>query len=221
MNDIISWLSEDKTEDEMKAFIGVYTEFADDFAAINTAIAGGKAEEVEAAIQQLQDHVAQSADSMAQAAKNYKQAEETLTDAQGKALVLDYASKQFDENNSVAHFFDDLNAKQITWLTKNSEAFQKFLVARKAYDEAATDEEKDAALNDMLDSLVLLQDEAANYNLANITEQIENIGKVSDASTKSISEAYSAINDNADAWYKAQTEFEAVQKQMDEGGTPT
>lgn len=220
-NDIISWLSEDKTEDEMKAFIGVYTEFADDFAAINTAIAGGKAEEVEAAIQQLQDHVAQSADSIAQAAKNYKQAEETLTDAQGKALVLDYASKQFDKNNSVAHFFDDLNAKQITWLTKNSEAFQKFLVARKAYDEAATDEEKDAALNDMLDSLVLLQDEAANYNLANITEQIENIGKVSDASAKSISEAYSTINDNADAWYKAQTEFEAVQKQMDEGGTPT
>ena len=100
-------------------------------------------------------------------------------------------------------------------------AFQKFLVARKAYDEAATDEEKDAALNDMLDSLVLLQDEAANYNLANITEQIENIGKVSDASAKSISEAYSTINDNADAWYKAQTEFEAVQKQMDEGGTPT
>lgn len=221
-NDIISWLSEDKTEDEMKAFIGVYTEFADDFAAINTAIAGGKAEEVEAAIQQLQDHVAQSADSIAQAAKNYKQAEETLTDAQGKALVLDYASKQFDENNSVANFFDDLNAKQITWLTKHSEAFQKFLVARKAYDdEEATDEEKDAALNDMLDSLVLLQDEAANYNLANITEQIENIGKVSDASAKSISEAYRTINDNADAWYKAQTEFEAVQKQMDEGGTPT
>lgn len=220
-NDIISWLSEDKTEDEMKAFIGVYTEFADDFAAINTAIAGGKAEEVEAAIQQLQDHVAQSADSIAQAAKNYKQAEETLTDAQGKALVLDYASKQFDENNSVANFFDDLNAKQIAWLTKHSEAFQKFLVARKAYDEAATDEEKDAALNDMLDSLVLLQDEAENYNLSNITEQIENIGKVSDASAKSISEAYSTINDNADAWYKAQTEFEAVQKQMDEGGTPT
>lgn len=220
-NDIISWLSEDKTEDEMKAFIGVYTEFADDFAAINTAIAGGKAEEVEAAIQQLQDHVAQSADSIAQAAKNYKQAEETLTDAQGKALVLDYASKQFDENNSVANFFDDLNAKQIAWLTKHSEAFQKFLVARKAYDEATTDEEKDAALNDMLDSLVLLQDEAENYNLANITEQIENIGKVSDASAKSISEAYSTINDNADAWYKAQTEFDAVQKQMDEGGTPT
>lgn len=221
-NDIISWLSEDKTEDEMKAFIGVYTEFADDFAAINTAIAGGKAEEVEAAIQQLQDHVAQSADSIAQAAKNYKQAEETLTDAQGKALVLDYASKQFDKNNSVANFFDDLNAKQITWLTKHSEAFQKFLVARKAYDdEEATDEEKDAALNDMLDSLVLLQDEAANYNLANITEQIENIGKVSDASAKSISEVYRTINDNADAWYKAQTEFEAVQKQMDEGGTPT
>lgn len=220
-NDIISWLSEDKTEDEMKAFIGVYTEFADDFAAINTAIAGGKAKEVEAAIQQLQDHVAQSADSIAQAAKNYKQAEETLTDAQGKALVLDYASKQFDKNNSVANFFDDLNAKQITWLTKNSEAFQKFLVARKAYDEATTDEEKDAALNDMLDSLVLLQDEAANYNLSNITEQIENIGKVSDASAKSISEAYRTINDNADAWYKAQTEFEAVQKQMDEGGTPT
>lgn len=220
-NDIISWLSEDKTEDEMKAFIGVYTEFADDFAAINAAIASGNAEDVEAAIQQLQDHVAQSADSIAQAAKNYKQAEETLTDAQGKALVLDYASKQFDENNSVANFFDDLNAKQITWLTKHSEAFQKFLVARKAYDEAATDEEKDAALNDMLDSLVLLQDEAANYNLSNITEQIENIGKVSDASAKSISEAYSTINDNADAWYKAQTEFEAVQKQMDEGGTPT
>lgn len=220
-NDIISWLSGDKTEDEMKAFIGVYTEFADDFAAINTAIAGGKAEEVEAAIQQLQDHVAQSADSIAQAAKNYKQAEETLTDAQGKALVLDYASKQFDKNNSVANFFDDLNAKQIAWLTKNSEAFQKFLVARKAYDEATTDEEKDAALNDMLDSLVLLQDEAENYNLSNITEQIENIGKVSDASAKSISEAYRTINDNADAWYKAQTEFEAVQKQMDEGGTPT
>lgn len=220
-NDIISWLSEDKTEDEMKAFIGVYTEFADDFAAINAAIANGKAEDVEAAIQQLQDHVAQSADSIAQAAKNYKQAEETLTDAQGKALVLDYASKQFDENNSVANFFDDLNAKQIAWLTKHSEAFQKFLVARKAYDEAATDEEKDAALNDMLDSLVLLQDEAENYNLSNITEQIENIGKVSDASAKSISEAYSTINDNADAWYKAQTEFEAVQKQMDEGGTPT
>lgn len=220
-NDIISWLSGDKTEDEMKAFIGVYTEFADDFAAINTAIAGGKAEEVEAAIQQLQDHVAQSADSIAQAAKNYKQAEETLTDAQGKALVLDYASKQFDKNNSVANFFDDLNAKQIAWLTKNSEAFQKFLVARKAYDEATTDEEKDAALNDMLDSLVLLQDEAENYNLSNITEQIENIGKVSDASAKSISEAYRTINDNADAWYKAQTEFEAVQKQMNEGGTPT
>lgn len=221
-NNIISWLSKDKTEDEMKAFIGVYTEFADDFAAINAAIAGGKAEDVEAAIQQLQDHVAQSADSIAQAAKNYKQAEETLTDAQGKALVLDYASKQFDKNNSVANFFDDLNAKQITWLTKHSEAFQKFLVARKAYDdEEATDEEKDAALNDMLDSLVLLQDEAANYNLANITEQIENIGKVSDASAKSISEAYSTINDNADAWYKAQTEFDAVQKQMDEGGTPT
>lgn len=220
-NNIISWLSKDKTEDEMKAFIGVYTEFADDFAAINAAIAGGKAEDVEAAIQQLQDHVAQSADSIAQAAKNYKQAEETLTDAQGKALVLDYASKQFDKNNSVANFFDDLNAKQIAWLTKHSEAFQKFLVARKAYDEPATDEEKDAALNDMLDSLVLLQDEAANYNLANITEQIENIGKVSDASAKSISEAYSTINDNADAWYKAQTEFDAVQKQMDEGGTPT
>lgn len=221
-NDIISWLSEDKTEDEMKAFIGVYTEFADDFAAINTAIAGGKAEEVEAAIQQLQDHVAQSADSIAQAAKNYKQAEETLTDAQGKALVLDYASKQFDKNNSVANFFDDLNAKQIAWLTKHSEAFQKFLVARKVYDdEEATDEEKNAALNDMLDSLVLLQDEAENYNLSNITEQIENIGKVSDASAKSISEAYSTINDNANAWYKAQTEFDAVQKQMDEGGTPT
>ena len=221
-NDIISWLSEDKTEDEMKAFIGVYTEFADDFAAINAAIAGGKAKEVEAAIQQLQDHVAQSADSIAQAAKNYKQAEETLTDAQGKALVLDYASRQFDKNNSVANFFDDLNAKQITWLTKHSEAFQKFLVARKVYDdEEATDEEKDAALNDMLDALVLLQDEAENYNLANITEQIENIGKVSDASAKSISEAYSTINDNADAWYKAQTEFDAVQKQMDEGETPT
>lgn len=136
--------------------------------------------------------------------------------------MLDYASKQFDKNNSVVNFFDDLNAKQITWLTKNSEAFQKFLVARKVYDdEKATDEEKDAALNDMLDSLVLLQDEAENYNLSNITEQIENIGKVSDASAKSISEAYSTINDNADAWYKAQTEFDAVQKQMDEGGTPT
>lgn len=216
-NDIISWLSEDKTEDEMKAFIGVYTEFADDFAAINAAIASGNAEDVEAAIQQLQDHVAQSADSIAQAAKNYKQAEETLTDAQGKALVLDYASKQFDENNSVANFFDDLNAKQIAWLTKHSEAFQKFLVARKAYDEATTDEEKDAALNDMLDSLVLLQDEAENYNLANITEQIENIGKASDASAKSISEAYSTIYENSDAWYKAQTALEAAQKKEANG----
>lgn len=216
-NDIISWLSEDKTEDEMKAFIGIYTEFADDFAAINAAIANGNAEDVEAAIQQLQDHVSQSADSIAQAAKNYKQAEETLTDAQGKALVLDYASKQFDKNNSIANFFDDLNAKQIAWMTKNSEAFQKFLVARKAYDEAATDEEKDAALNDMLDSLVLLQDEAANYNLSNITEQIENIGKASDASAKSISEAYSTIYESSDAWYKAQMALEAAQKKEANG----
>lgn len=220
-NDIISWLSEDKTEDEMKAFIGVYTEFADDFAAINAAIANGNAEDVEAAIQQLQDHVTQSADSIAQAAKNYKKAEETLTDAQGKALVLDYASKQFDENNSIANFFDDLNAKQIAWLTKNSEAFQKFLAARKAYDEAVTDEERDAALGGMIDAVASLQGEADGYNLSNIVEQIDNIGTSADESAKSISKAYSAIFENSDAWYKAQTEYEAVQKKMADSGSVT
>ena len=220
-NDIISWLSEDKTEDEMKAFIGIYTEFADDFAAINAAIAGGNAEDVEAAIQQLQDHVTQSADSIAQAAKNYKKAEETLTDAQGKALVLDYASKQFDEDNSIANFFDDLNAKQIAWLTKNSEAFQKFLAARKAYDEAVTDEERDAALGGMIDAVASLQGEADGYNLSNIVEQIDNIGTSADESAKSISKAYSAIFENSDAWYKAQAEYEAVQKKMADGGSVT
>ncbi len=223
-NDIISWLSENKTEDEMKAFIGIYTEFADDFAAINAAIAEGNVEDVEAAIQQLQEHIVQSADSIAQAAKNYKQAEETLTDAQGQALILDYASKQFDENNSVANFFDDLNAAQITWMTKNSEAFQKFLVARKAYDEAKENQDDagmDTALNDMVDSLILLQGEADEINLDNLVDQISNVGEITDETTKSISKAYSAIYENSDAWYKASEELAAAQKKIAEGGTLT
>ncbi len=70
-------------------------------------------------------------------------------------------------------------------------------------------------------ALAKFQQEANQISLDKFLDQVDNIGEITDETVKSISNAYSAINDNADAWYKAQTEFDAVQKQMDEGGTPT